>query len=86
MKQALFAMMLLVGCSAQIKQMPEHASCPAPQLQGLVGQSASTLQTMRFGSEVRIIRPRTPITQDYSESRLNITIDANELISRVYCG
>lgn len=86
MKQALIAMLLLVGCLPKTPQLPEQSTCPAKQLQALVGKSASTLQTMRFGSDLRIIRPLTRITQDYRENRLNITVDADELISRVYCG
>ncbi len=64
---------------------PVENACGADALQGLVGQPASVLETMRFGTETRIIRPGTAVTMDYRPDRLNIDIDAREWITRVYC-
>lgn len=64
---------------------PIENACGALELQGLVGQSARVLETMRFGTEVRIIRPGTAVTMDFRAERLNIEIDAVERITRVYC-
>jgi hypothetical protein len=61
-------------------------TCGAADLQDLVGRSAKVLETMRFGSEVRIIRPGMAVTMDYREDRLNIEIDDKETIARVACG
>ncbi len=69
-----------------IPPMHPVGTCAAPDLQGLVGRSAAVLQTMKFGSETRIIRPGMAVTMDYREDRLNIEIDAAEVISRVTCG
>ncbi len=66
--------------------MPPVGACGAPQLQDLVGRPASVLETMKFGTETRIIRPGMAVTMDYREDRLNIEIDADEVISRVVCG
>lgn len=66
--------------------MPPAGSCGAPELQGLLGQPASVLETMKFGTDVRVIRPGMAVTMDYREDRLNIEIDKNEVISRVSCG
>lgn len=66
--------------------MPPIGACGAPELQGLVGQPATVLETMKFGTETRIIRPGMAVTMDYRENRLNIEIDRNEVISRVSCG
>jgi hypothetical protein len=64
---------------------PDLATCGADALQGLVGQSASVLQTMKFGQETRIIRPGMAVTMDYRPDRLNIEIDRAERIVRVHC-
>jgi hypothetical protein len=61
-------------------------SCGADGLQGLVGQPAAVLQTIRFGQVVRVIRPGMAVTMDYVPERLNIDIDAAEVISGVRCG
>lgn len=88
MKYLIMAIMFLVGCTSQMPPAPNPApsACAAPELQGLVGQPAAALQTMRFGSTVRILRPGTAITMDYLEGRLNIDIGRDEVIRRVYCG
>lgn len=83
MKPILLMAVLLASCDPQV---PPQTNCPAAELQDLVGQPASVLQTMRFGSETRIIRPGTAVTMDFLENRLNISIDTKEKISRVYCG
>lgn len=66
--------------------MPPIGACGAPDLQYLVGQSETVLQTMKFAGPVRIIRPGMAVTMDYSENRLNIEIDDSGNISRVSCG
>ena len=88
MHLALTLTVILAACSAEggPKPLPPQSTCTADQLQGLVGQPASVLETMRFGIEMRVILPRMPVTQDYRVNRLNIAVDANEKISRVYCG
>ena len=65
---------------------PPSGACPAPSLQNLVGRPETVLQTMRFGSEIRIIHPGTAVTMDYREERMNIEIDKTGTISRVTCG
>ncbi|MGL4311025.1 MAG: I78 family peptidase inhibitor [Paracoccaceae bacterium] len=88
---AAFAMVVLfAGCvpetgpSAPANTVP--AACGAAELQNMVGMPASAAETATFRQTTRIIRPMTPITEDYSEERLNFDIDANEKISRIWCG
>lgn len=65
---------------------PAADACGASSLQQLVGQPASSLDTMRFAQRMRVIRPGQMVTMDYSEARLNIAVDEAERITRVYCG
>ncbi|WP_284326788.1 I78 family peptidase inhibitor [Cypionkella aquatica] len=77
----------LMACMPEEPATPSaEAACGADQLQTLVGQSAKVLETMRFGQTVRIIRPGMAVTMDYAAERLNINIDAAEVITRVNCG
>lgn len=64
---------------------PAPEACGTPDLQYLVGQPASVLETMRFAGPVRIIRPGMAVTMDYRPDRLNIEIDGRERIARVFC-
>lgn len=68
-----------------IDPMPVNA-CGALDLQFLVGERASVLETMRFSQQVRVIRPGQAVTMDYSPARLNIEVNGAERISRVTCG
>lgn len=80
---------LLMGCRADTPAQPlpqnPHDACGATDLQSLVGQPASVLETMKFAQPVRILRPDTAVTLDYRPDRLNIDIDAQEKIARVHC-
>jgi Peptidase inhibitor I78 family len=60
--------------------------CGAAELQGLVGQSARVLLTMRFGQNVRVIQPGMAVTMDFLPDRLNIWIAEGDVIERVTCG
>ena len=88
MKQAALAgcvITLLAACQPVVTEGPDLGTCGADALQGMVGQPASVLQTMRFANETRIIRPDMAVTMDYRADRLNIEIDRSERISRVHC-
>ena len=81
----------LMGCVPAPEPPPTDATpvvdaCEARGLQELVGQSAKKLELMRFSHAVRIIRPGMGVTMDYSAERLNIEVNAAEVISRVSCG
>jgi Peptidase inhibitor I78 family len=61
-------------------------SCPAKDLQYLVGQPRTVLQTMRFGSEVRFEEPGQAYTQEFVATRTRIIIGPDSYIVRVLCG
>ncbi len=82
---------LLTACVAPAPQpipdpMPPITACGAGALQDLIGRNAAVLQTMRFAGPLRVIRPGMAVTMDYSPDRLNIEVDAREIITRVSCG
>lgn len=88
MKQAalaICAMALVAACQPVVSDGPDLGTCGADALQGLVGQPASVLETMKFAGETRIVRPDMAVTMDYRPDRLNIEIDRAERISRVHC-
>jgi len=83
--------MLLIGCGPEpeppvTNPAPLEDACGASGLQELVGGSAKKLEVMRFAKTVRIIRPGMAVTMDYSAERLNIEVNAAEVITRVTCG
>ena len=86
------AMLLLAACMPVLPSdpmpypEPDSNACGAAELQGLVGQRASVLDTMRFSQPTRIIRPGEAVTMDYSPNRLNIEINESDRIARVSCG
>lgn len=87
------APLLLLACGPQMAVPPDpppvdpsQQHCVASGQQGLIGQPARVLQTMKFAVETRIIRPGDMVTADYRFNRLNIEIDEKERISRVFCG
>jgi Peptidase inhibitor I78 family len=84
---------LISGCNGmqQPSQPPVDTastaqSCPAKDLQYLVGQSRTVLHTMRFGSEVRFEELGQMYTQDYKASRIRIIIGSDNKIERILCG
>ena len=83
-----FALLLgaltLGGCV--VAEQPKQMSCGADGMQDLVGKEASALAAMTFPAGTRIIRPGMPITRDLRPDRLNIDLDDQGRITRVWCG
>ena len=67
-------------------EVPAASACGAAGMQSLVGQDASVLVAMTLAVGTRIIEPGMAVTEDYSETRLNINVDADGKITRVWCG
>ncbi len=65
---------------------PGQDSCGAARLADLVGAPATALEERLLLAPVRVIRPGQPVTMDYFPGRLNIGIDGNERITRLFCG
>lgn len=77
----------LAGCVIEEPvPMPPENACGAAELQGLVGQPQSVLQTMRFAVPVRVIQPGMAVTMDFIAERLNFWIAEDGRIESVSCG
>lgn len=86
----------LAGCAAvppppsvpSLPPVPAAAddTCGAGPHAGLVGQPATALERVLIMRPVRLIRPGTPVTEDFSAARINFHIDGFERISAISCG
>ncbi|GAB1594908.1 I78 family peptidase inhibitor [Lysobacter claricitrinus] len=70
---------------------PVTAQCHADAAQSLVGQSATpqNVETarQRAGAQMaRVLKPDQAVTMEYREGRLNIYVDAANVITRIACG
>jgi Peptidase inhibitor I78 family len=64
---------------------PPPDACGAAQYASLVGQPITAAGVPAEGPNVRYIRPNTQVTMDFRADRLNIDIDANEMITGFRC-
>lgn len=64
---------------------PGADACGAAQYAALVGKPITEPGVPAEGSNVRYIRPGTQVTMDFRADRLNIDIDANNVITGFRC-
>jgi Peptidase inhibitor I78 family len=60
--------------------------CGAAEKQNMVGLHAPRLTVVTINQTVRVVRPTSRHTKEYNPERLNIELDANEVVIAVYCG
>lgn len=91
MKALVFASLAVLSLAAcDTKTVVTHdpsgqlGICPAPAFQEFVGQPYAN--TKIEWPDLRIIRPGDAVTKDYVENRLNVDLDAAEVITRIWCG
>lgn len=71
---------------------PATVGCdPAPVVEGMLGQPADAALQSRArvaagAGTLRVIRTGTAVTDDYRPGRLNLQVDAGDLLSGAYCG
>ena len=75
-----------VGIAAEAGSAVAEDTCGAARFTFLVGEPQSALEGVGFPAETRIIPPDTVVTQDFRADRLNVVIDGNAEVERVYCG
>lgn len=61
-------------------------TCNANNFAAQIGQPATSLERVLILGPVRVIRPDTMVTMDFSEGRINFGVDASDRIVRIYCG
>lgn len=49
-------------------------------------EAASVLQPTGPVTAIRVIRPGTMVTRDYRIDRLNVDLDAKDVVTKIYCG
>jgi len=80
----------LVGCAPaeqpMVMIMPEIPACDTEALAGYVGAGREVLSGVRFKVPVRWIEPDGLVTLDYNPERINFKLDADGVITRIYCG
>jgi len=78
--------------AAPVPPPPEAvAECRAEPAQRFVGQKLqpSTPESARIAGGagiVRVIRPGTMVTKDFRTDRLNVEVDARDMVTAVRCG
>jgi hypothetical protein len=83
---AILAVLPLAACVIDTTPGDPNDACGAPGLQSLIGQPESVVAAMTFAQPVRILHPGDAMTMDFIPARLNILIDAQGRIERIYCG
>jgi hypothetical protein len=88
-----FAALLLAGCVAEppAAEPPPNTECLAAAAQGYVGLPASNqnIEGARIAAEaeaVRTIRPGQVVTMEFLAGRLNLELDAADVITAITCG
>ncbi|TBR10169.1 MAG: hypothetical protein EPO46_08430 [Lysobacter sp.] len=70
---------------------PITAQCHAEDAQSLVGQPATAsnvelARTRAHADMARVLKPGQMVTMEFREGRLNIHVDANNVITSIRCG
>jgi hypothetical protein len=64
----------------------ELGTCAAADHQDWVGKRVDVLNDVDLPEGTRVLFPTTPATMDFREDRMNVSVDKNDVIARVYCG
>ena len=64
----------------------ELGTCAAADHQDWVGKRVDVLNDVDLPEGTRVLFPTTPATMDFREDRMNVSVDKNDVIDRVYCG
>jgi hypothetical protein len=90
--------LMLAGCSAPsgggrdpgAAVVPGRGGDPVPcgadVLAALVGQPLTALPGDEVSGPIRVIRPGDAVTEDFIRTRLNVSLDGNDVIAALSCG
>ena len=84
----ILALLALGACTQMQPALPaaENDTCAASEYGYLIGQDATTLETVLLLGKVRVIRPGQPVTMDFWPDRINFMIGEDERIVSINCG
>ncbi len=89
---ALLALWLLSAACLPLPQeapypgAPDLFRCGGDSVVALIGQPIGSLPGTGGWGALRVIRPLMAITEDYSETRLNVQLDGADRIIALSCG
>lgn len=83
--------LVLAACVQPLPDLPpasgiDAVPCGAASLQPLIGKPASALSPVGLPGTLRLIRPGEAVTEDFSATRLNVMLDAQDRITALTCG
>ena len=86
--------LMLAACQPIPQEAPYPGStgpaylrpCGGDHVYWLIGQPVTSLPAVGKWGTLRIIRPGQAVTEDYSETRLNVDLDAADTIMSLSCG
>lgn len=90
----LFAAILLgalAGCMTSTPRSAPPGVCSTERTSPIQGNAYTDelrqrAQDLSGATLVRVMRPGQVITKEYRDDRLNIQLDASDVVVRVYCG
>lgn len=83
---AVFGIASCMPVPVSVTPPAQLATCGADQRTEFLGQPLAVLQASGLAPGARVIRPGDAVTEDYSTDRLNIDLDANDRVTRLWCG
>ena len=87
MRRPLLFFGLLAACTPSVPLNPVGPdTCNRAKLEAFVGEHLSATETTLLLQPVRVLRPNQAPTLEFLAERLNIVVDTQEIIARLYCG
>jgi len=90
----ILALVVALAACTQVEQAGQdvvavvegEGACGAGPFETYVGQRVDALNDVELPAGSRVLFPTTPATMDMNPERLNVAVDGNDTITRVYCG
>lgn len=85
------ALLLVAACTTTPATPPSANDCNAEAVKAYIGQAATAnvIESARRAAGARIVRTLKPdqmVTMEYLEGRLNLHVDAGNVLLRATCG
>lgn len=94
MRLAILILAALTACGPTVggtgfgsdAEQPKLDTCGRTDVEILIGETISAFDQTGTDAPLRVIPPRSIVTTDFQPKRLNIDLNDNEKIVRVWCG